>query len=140
MSDAVLDVNPKNNILSCLIKISKPRICYDFRFKYDEILKSVGTFCAYLNETFLETTFNLHYENRIIDTRFEFHDKPLGDIDLVMKSISNPESVPKKLFDEIHWYLKEVSQPYVRERFIEIMNDIAKDLNPYTVQINENYP
>ena len=140
MSDAVLDGNPKNNILSCLITISKPRICYDFRFEYDEILKSVGTFCANINEKFLETTFNLHYENRNVDTRFEFHDKPLGDIDVVMNSISNPESVPNALSDVILYNLKGNKVAYVRNRFIKIMNDIAKDLNPYTVRIIENDP
>ena len=72
--------------------------------------------------------------------RFEFHDKPLGDIDLVIKSISDPEWVPNSLLDHKDWYLKDFITGKVREGFIKNMNDIAKVFNPYSVQMIKNDP
>ena len=112
-------------MVSCLIKISEPKICYDFELTLVGHLKSVGTFCAYINEEFLETTLNIHSENGISDIRFEFHDKPFGIIDSVIKSTSSPLSVPTAVFDDLRSHVKEHMAGLARERFIETMNDIA---------------
>ena len=122
-----MDFDIEKYSISSRIAILKPHFHYDFSLKFPETIS--GNFSGCINEAFLDAELKLSYNEDDCITMINFDNKTTTNITIGITTHSQLPLPSEFLKSMIMSAWKYEIASSLREQFLEIMNDVAKNFN-----------